>query len=213
MTRINLVKYGFIRSPEQDFTDDGNRFTCYRILPTSESHVSKLVSNGQVYLSFSVVGELPYEKYSNLPNYRKSNWEYNGVSLETLTERDLIEFFESCMEFEREYRTEESRLPYPSREEIRNRCIEIQSLRRTELDQITRLLSLRISKVLHLTSYKWSEIQSKYKSLESECNRFDPSTVVDSYYRKGLSIKFCSEECSYLKPSWYFTYLQELINE
>lgn len=25
MTRINLVKYGFIRFPEEDFSDDGNK--------------------------------------------------------------------------------------------------------------------------------------------------------------------------------------------
>lgn len=80
MTRLNLTKYGFIRFPEEDFSDDGNRFTCYRFSDTN-SHISKLVSDGQAYLSAHVNGQLPYEVYSKLPYYQAATWEYNGVSL------------------------------------------------------------------------------------------------------------------------------------
>jgi hypothetical protein len=87
MKRINLVKYGFVRWPEEDFNDDGNNFTCYRA--GKAVVVSKLVSDGQAYLSCgSDVGNhtLPYEIYSKLPNYNNAQWKYNGVSVEDLTE-------------------------------------------------------------------------------------------------------------------------------
>ena len=48
MKRIELVKYGFIRSPEDDFSDDGNRFTCYRV---GKVRVSKLISHGDAFIS------------------------------------------------------------------------------------------------------------------------------------------------------------------
>lgn len=82
MKRVNLVKYGFIRWQERDFTDDSNRFQCYRAGKKVE--VSKLVSDGQVYLSAHTdIGNntLPHSVYCNLPNYNKACWNYNGVSI------------------------------------------------------------------------------------------------------------------------------------
>ena len=90
MNRINLTKYGFERCPSADFTDDGNRFTCYRA--GKGVVVSKLVADGQAYLSASSdcnKGTLPYEIYSQLPHYKDSSWKWNGVSVVTLTEHHI----------------------------------------------------------------------------------------------------------------------------
>ena len=55
MKRINMAKYGFIRTPDDDFSDDGNRFTCYQAGEYENIRISKLVSDGRVYLSSQVL--------------------------------------------------------------------------------------------------------------------------------------------------------------
>ena len=123
MKRINLMKYGFVRWPERDFHDDGNNFTCFRV---GTLEISKLVSDGQVYLSAqaSECGNktLPYEIYSNLPYYNEATWKYNGIALDTLTDADLEAFYEFCVEYEKAYVEEEEHIEYPTIEELTERC-------------------------------------------------------------------------------------------
>lgn len=106
MKRIMLTKYGFERWPEKDFTDEGNRFTCFRA--GKNVRVSKHVYNGDVYLSIDTclgVGDkfLPYAIYSKLPHYRPAAWNYNGISVATLTDDDLRNFYNACIAYEHEY--------------------------------------------------------------------------------------------------------------
>ena len=96
MKRIELTKYGFIRSKEDDFSDDGNRFTCYRV---GKVRVSKLVSEGEAYISASIDDYLlPYETYSKLPHYRDLD-ALNGVSASDITEEDIQKTYDSFREF------------------------------------------------------------------------------------------------------------------
>lgn len=117
MKRINLTKYGFIRFPEEDFTDDGASFQTYRFSETN-NHVSKHVSDGQVYLSVHVIGQLPYEVYSTLPHYRSATWDFNGVSVASLTDAQLQDFFNACLQYEKEYRAAEASIRYPTELEL-----------------------------------------------------------------------------------------------
>lgn len=123
MKRINLTKYGFVRWPEEDFSDDGNRFQCYRA--GKAVRVSKLVSDGQVYLSASSScgnNTLPFEVYSKLPFYNTALWRYNGVSIESLTEADLEDFYNACVGYEKEYEEAEVNIVYPTLEELTEQC-------------------------------------------------------------------------------------------
>ena len=52
MKKIMMNKYGFVRWPEEDFSDDGNRFYCYKV--GNRVRVSKLVSDGVAYISARV---------------------------------------------------------------------------------------------------------------------------------------------------------------
>ena len=68
MKKVMLAKFGFVRWPEEDFSDDGNYFSCYRA--GKAVRVSKLVADGQVYLSIDSScgkGTVPYEVYIALP--------------------------------------------------------------------------------------------------------------------------------------------------
>ena len=68
MTRINMTKYGFVRWPEEDFSDDGARFTCYRV--GERVRVSKTTYQGEVFISARIDGrKLSYNEYSVLEHY------------------------------------------------------------------------------------------------------------------------------------------------
>ena len=206
MTRLNLCKYGFIRWPEEDFSDDGNRFTCYRA--GKKIRVSKLISNGQVYLSIdSGIGELPYEIYKTLPHYYDAEWKWNGVSLAGLTDQDIENFYTACVEFEREYEELEAEFKFPTSEEIATRAAEVRALRVGEIKEIQDLLTAKLPVLLLTASpYQWAEIQRLFKNLLEEANR-DYSAL-----RKDASLKFCSEDCRELKTSWWYERIKELIN-
>jgi hypothetical protein len=206
MPRINLCKYGFVRWPEEDFSDDGNRFTCYRA--GKKIRVSKLVSHGQVYLSIdSGIGELPYEVYKNLPHYHDAEWKWNGVSLAGLTDEDLHEFYEACVAFEKEYEELEAEFKFPTKEEITARAAEVMTVRAKEIKEIQDILAAKLPVLLLTAStYQWAEIQRLFKKLLEETNR-DYSTL-----RKDASLKFCSKDCRELKTSWWYERILEIVN-
>ena len=208
MKKIIMAKYGFLRWPERDFSDDGNRFTCYRA--GKAVRVSKLIADGQAYLSIeSSVGKgtLPYEVYQKLPHYQDASWKWNGVSVDSLTDQDLIDFYTTCILYEQEYEEAEATTHFPTTSEIRIRCEELKELRMKELAEVTDLISANIQKLLlSASSYKLAEIQRFYKSLVTASAAYDPNKI-----RKADSIRFCSDRCSSLQPSWWYKQIVELL--
>ena len=121
MKRIELAKYGFIRSKEDDFSDDGNRFTCYRV---GKVRVSKLVSDCQAYIYASIDDYLlPYETYSQLPHYRYLS-DLNGLPVSDVTEEDLQKLYEDCISYEKEYDDAYNSIDWPSEKEIADKARE-----------------------------------------------------------------------------------------
>lgn len=104
MKRLNMVTYGFVRSKKDDFTDDGNTFRCYRV--GNNMRVSVCTHDGEAWISarFERVDMwLRYEDYSKLEHYKdldKLNW---GVSVGAIKEQDLIDLYNDCLAYEKEY--------------------------------------------------------------------------------------------------------------
>ena len=118
-TRINLVKFGFIRTPERDFNDDGSTFTCYRV---GRVCVSKCLCDNTVYLSGRIDGNLPYDTYSKLKHYRAlDNW--NGVPRQVVTEEVIKRFYDACVAYDAEYTEAEGNYKYPTEEQLTERCL------------------------------------------------------------------------------------------
>lgn len=75
---VNLKRYGFVRAPEEDFSDDGNRFTCYWYDPDHTGDKSYRASylryDGDVYLDVHYYND----------KTRKTTYfsDLNGVSVE-----------------------------------------------------------------------------------------------------------------------------------
>jgi hypothetical protein len=204
MKKVNLTKYGFVRWPERDFSDDGNRFTCYRV---GTLEVSKLVSNGQAYLSAqaSACGNktLPYEIYSKLPYYKEASWDYNGIDLNTLTDADLQAFYEFCVEFEKAYVEEEAHLVYPTVEELTERCEQLQAKAITEYAVAQKLTTdaILLNKFIKLSDYQVKEVKNCLLRLKEATEGFNPKTYPQSIFKSAYSFRF-------IDPNLY-----ELVNE
>lgn len=199
MKRVNLAKYGFVRCPEEDFHDDGNNFQGYRVGKTVV--VSKLVSNGQVYLSIDSScgnGTLPYEIYSKLPYYNEANWFYNGVSVETLTEADIQAFYEACISYEKAYEEAEATIKYPTLEEITEQCEKLWAKAMAEYSAGQTLVmdAVLLNKFIKLSDYEVKSVRDCLKSLRSAVENYDVKTLPQRMLGKSSSFNFVKPDNS-----------------
>lgn len=96
--KINYKAFGIERTPENDFTDDGTRFSSYMLSNGMEMTVAK--ANDETYMSVRTPydKEISYQEYSNLPHYKDLDM-YNGVSGKV----DLNKLVESANAYMNEY--------------------------------------------------------------------------------------------------------------
>ena len=211
MKRICLSKYGFAKWPEMSFSDDGNYFEGWRA--GESARVSKLVSNGQAYLSCRVDGNLPYEIYAELPHYRKAVWDFNGVSVNSLTDALLQDFYMSCVEYEKEYRAAEASVEYPSLKALTEKCRRIVNKRLLEIAEAKNLLAKYAGEaVLEFSSYEWARIQDYMKNLESRVRDYNPETRPKAMYGKYTSFNFM-ESKEDIQDNYWFTSFKEIFNK
>lgn len=212
MKRVVLTKYGFIRFPEEDFHDDGNNFTCYKFVD-DESHVSKLVDDGEAYLSIHVNGKLPYEIYSTLPHYKRATWDFNGVSVSSLTDALLQDFYKSCVEYEREYRAAEAAIQYPSLEELTEKAYKVVGKKILELQKLEALVAKHVVGAAMLFSeYDWKRIRDCIQHLNAEIVRFDPTTYPSQIYKTETSFRFIKPEYE-MEDSYWVRSIKEVFDK
>ena len=211
MKRIMMNKYGFVRWPEADFTDDGNRFTCYKV--GKQVRVSKLVADGQVYLSISSdCGNrtLPFEIYSKLAHYNDANWKWNGVLVSNLTDQDLEDFYNACVLYEQEYEAAEANLQYPTLEELEDKALELYNAVNQEVNEI-RAIFMRYSLdlALKLSKYEWQSCQEYLVNLMRELDRNDPAIIPEKIHKTSYSFDYMKRQN---KESYWYRCLKDLFN-
>ena len=215
MKRINLVKYGFVRWPEEDFTDDGNRFICYRA--GKAVRVSKLVADGQAYLSIDSScgnGTLPFEIYTKLPYYKEANWTYNGVSVESLTDEDIQKFYEACISYEIAYEQAEANIVYPTLEEITAQCEKLTGKAEAEYKKASQLVVEAVldGYITKLSDYEITEVRKDLKTLQNAIKAHDPKTYPQKIYRKSSSFDFIKPTNYHLNnKSFYLDEIEKFI--
>jgi hypothetical protein len=212
MTRINLIKYGFTRFPEEDFSDDGNRFTCYRFSDTN-SHISKLVADGQAYLSAHVSGQLPYEVYSKLPNYQAATWSYNGISVASLTDEMLQDFFRACVQYEKEYQAAEAAIEYPTECELLAKCIRIQNKLILEMNELETLMGENaIEAATKFSKWEWEQLQKYLTYMLQELSKYKPDTFIPAYLGTAPSINFLQNKDD-TEPTYWYKSIKEMFQK
>ena len=207
MKKINLTKYGFIRSTEDDFTDDSNKFSCYKV---GDIEVSKLVRDGIAYISARIESnKLPYEVYSKLPHYKSLN-KLNGVSVSSLRDEDLIELFNACINYQQEYKDTVNQTKYPTLQELQTKCDELTADLQNQLDKAGQLIKDNILKVFDSDNYyKLKELMSYYMSLKSNVKScYNRNTYPQSILGTSLSIDLMKTNPA---KSWYLRQIEEIL--
>ncbi len=211
MKKIMMNKYGFVRWPEEDFSDDGNRFYCYRV--GKRVRVSKLVSDGVAYISARIDhGTLPFAVYSKLPHYNKLD-DLNGKSVISLTDNDLFDLCEACLMYEKEYSEAETTIVYPSVDEIRSQCIKVKAKRMAELAEVEAELARNITKLaLTAPEWQWKTLREYLVSLK-HTTEFDVDDKANAMYKTTYSFDFVKPSYHDLNDSFYYKWIVELFKK
>jgi hypothetical protein len=211
MNKIMMTKYGFVRWQEEDFSDDGNRFYCYKV--GEKVRVSKLVSDGVAYISARVDhGKLPYEVYSKLPNYSKLD-ALNGVSVASLTDNDLFNLCEACLMYDKEYSAAEASIVYPSASEIKEQCVKIKAKRAAELTEVQALVSSKIVMLaMTLREWQWKTLREYLVSLKNAAE-FDIEERTKSLVNSSYSFNFVKEANGELNDCYYYKWIMDLFKD
>ena len=207
MTRINLVKYGFVRDAAEDFSDDGSRFQAYRV---GRVQVTKCVSDGEAYIDGDIDrGTLPWDVYSKLPHYSAIH-KLNGVTIATLTEDDIQELYEACQAYEVEYTNAENSIKYPTLEEIQEKAVKLTAKSILELSKIESLMSkYALEAATKFSPYEWKTLQEYTKNLMADVKRHDPEAYPQTILGQQFSFTFVKPEYD-MKESYWFTSLRDL---
>lgn len=210
MKKIMMAKYGFVHWPEESFSDDGNRFEAYRV--GERVRVTKCTYKGEAFISASIDGtKLPYEVYSKLPHYSALD-KLNGVSIESLTDDDLLALMAACVQYEKEYTDAENNIKMPTLEEIKEQCVKVQAKRIAEFAEVEAMLGKRAAKMATtLPAWKWKTVQEYLKNLAGELAKYSPELFATRILGSAQSINFCKSDCSELDNSYYYNYLMDLI--
>lgn len=193
MKRIELTKYGFIRSKEDDFSDDGNRFTCYRV---GKVRVSKLVSEGEAYISARIDDYLlPYETYSKLPHYRDLD-ALNGVSASDITEEDIQKLYEDCISYEKEYDDAYNAIAWPTETELRVKAGAFKIAWKECIIKLEEAIKFNsIALITNLSEYYFKEFQRYYKQVLSNAKQFEnPQEYAERLFKQPRSLDFMKRD-------------------
>lgn len=209
MKKIMMTKYGFVRWPEQDFSDDGSRFLAYRA--GERVRVTKCTYNGEAFISARIDGaKLPYEAYSMLPHYSALD-KLNGVSIATLTDQDMVDLYEACLVYEQEYTEAENTIVLPTLSEIKIQCMRVRAKRQEELAEINRHFTVAVA--AKVEKWEWTNIRDYLLSIANLVDKYDPDKYPLEIVGTARSINFCKPDCEELKPSFYYKWIIERINK
>lgn len=212
MKKIMMTKYGFVRYHDADFHDDGNNFTCYRFSDTN-SHVSKLVADGEAYLSVHVSGNLPYEVYSELPNYKTATWSFNGISVASLTDEMLQDFFKACVQYEKEYQAAEASIKYPTELELQHKCNHIQNKLIKEMNELEQLVGEHAAEAAtKFSKWEWQKLQEYLTYMLQELSRYNPEKFIPNVLGTARSFTFLSNKED-TEPTYYYSYIKEMFKK
>ena len=211
---VNLVKHGFVRTPAEDFSDDGTRFYCYQV-PGTKVRVSKATGYDQYYISAGRKDyTLQYQVYSKLPHYVAMD-RLNGVSQASLTDADIKQLHDDIIEYDREYEEALKKVVYPTIEELKARCIELRAHYQEQADELTALIkNANPFKLLTLREYDRDRLARYYNLITIDrANGYDPDTYPESIKNTVFSLEFTSSAYSDLTGTWYFDECKEILKK
>ena len=211
MNKIVMTKYGFVRSPEDDFTDDGTRFTCYR---AGNVVVSKTTWQGEAFISGRLEKyTLPYETYSKLPHYKDLD-KLNGKYIDTITDQDLIDLYNACIAYDKEYTDAEAAIVYPTMDELVEQCKKVIAHYKEEKEEAMDLITKAANNlILYASEYELKSIKNDIGVLDARIKYYDPTTYPQSIYKLASSFDFIDPANYNLQESWHLKQIKEIVEK
>lgn len=189
LKQVRLTKYGFSRWPEEDFSDDGNRFTCYRYYGC---RVSYLHADGMWYIAARINDyELSFTERKDLPYYRDLDM-LNGV--ETVSEEDIEKLKAAIIGYVNAYKNkvEELNKNNPTMEEM----LALRENHRNYYRDLKKQIDKRFTpEILKLSAYELGNFKNYYNSLVSQCNCYTDE-YLEAIFNKGQSRQFMNNKTS-----------------
>lgn len=211
MKKVLLAKLGFERDSSQDFEDDGNKFQAYVHPQAPRIRVSKLIADGDVYLSSRIYGDLTYEEYKQLPHYNQAEWMYNGVSISSLTEQDLIDFRDSVIAYQKEYEEMENSVSRPSDEELENKFNQIQEEAIKCYTEAKKLISDNSIAIFFKSSeYELNKLKRYLTNLKNEA---DKKFIKENYKSRNLALYLINSTIKNYQENYYFKSIKEIVEK
>lgn len=198
MSRIYMEKAGFVRSKEDDFSDDGNYFTAYKV---GNVRVTKLVSKGEAYIDADYNdGRIPCDVYCTLPHYKALS-KLNGVNADSVTAEDLKELYDACVAYEKEYNDLCNTIVYPTREELTERLTAVAAKRKEELTTLGNMLTMDV--LVKMSDYSVKYVKNYCAELYNRSKK-NVAQEVDRVYKTSYSFTIM-KDTNALQDSWYYT--------
>ena len=210
MKKIMMTKYGFVRCPEEDFSDDGNRFQAYKV---GRVRVTKLVADGEAYIDGGITdGKLPYEVYSKLPHFALCG-KLNGVSAVALTDEDLQELCESCQAYDKEYTEAENSIQYPTELELQHKCNRIQAKLLLEMNELETLLGEHaVEAATKFSKWEWQRLQEHLTYMLQELSKYNPEKFIPSVLGTARSFTFLQNKDD-TEPNYWYKSIKEMFQK
>jgi hypothetical protein len=171
------------------------------------------VADGQAYLSVHVSGLLSYEVYSKLPYYKEATWEYNGISVASLTDEMLQNFFQACVQYEKAYQAAEAAIEYPTESELLAKCLRIQNKLILEVNEIETLMGDHaVEAAVKFSKWEWQKLQEYLTYMLQEPDKYNPEKFIPSVLGTALSINFCRNKES-TEPTYWYKSIKEMFQK
>ena len=213
MKRIELAKFGFVRAPELDFSDDGTRFTCYRV--GKRVRVSKATWKDMVFLAARIDdgNKLDYYDYSVLPHY-KSLDRLNGVSTIGVTDQDIVQLYNDCLAYEKEYEEAENNVKFPTIDELKDQCNKIRGHYAQQYTEAVNLIKgAAVKLVMNADEYELRHLRDYLSTLKGRAEGYDPDTYPQSIQKSAYGRNFIKPDNYDLTETWYLDEIKEIVQK
>lgn len=184
--RLDFKKAGFMRDPQHDFKDDGNRFQAY--IHRSGMPMSYTSYQGDAYISLrpDYLGELNYKEYSKLPSYKDANI-YNGVPKSSVDMTKLDQVATRLMD---EYNEVVGNMESVSDDSLRELLQQAKDIAIKNYNNMSKLIKDNFDKYIELDSPKATKIKEYLQHLKWDVVKLDFDKVAsesEAYKRDILN--------------------------
>lgn len=212
---VTMSSFGFVRSPEEDFSDDGTRFKVYRINEAPEMHITYVKSSGEYFISARWEPKdidnnkyLTYDEESKLPHY-KSLYALNGVS--EISKEDLQNFYNNCIEFAKEYKEALNNIKEIKDDDIIDKINrEYQNCLNQYNELINKIKSVDLLDNDNVSDYDVREIRDYLRDMKKTLERYKPENQLKmKQYRRREYMSWPDTEEFF----WFAKYIDKIIEK